>query len=341
MRKTSVSKTGIVGASLTILTFVGWIIQRIADLDFVIQTINDPNWIGKTVNWFSEDPDRMFGLFMVLGLFISLYAYRKSQKPDKENPATEVPIIKPSNLQPDWKIVDAMDFIAAIYGNATEEDLDKKYLEPTRLLTSKARSGEIQVWGKRIFDDDNAELSQRQMKQSDWEDIELSIWACTTSAGHSHTEPASQQEVQQFTDLHVNESQIKDIRWQSEDIERRYPERIHRVVDHVSLRIDDSNSGNCYLATRHALRVAARDGRIALSGKKRKPDKRNPSKLATPIPADFWNDQELTKYATEDQYRHFIHTEPEIDSNSQRIGERREQYWEVTAIMSEINEIWP
>lgn len=138
-----------------------------------------------------------------------LQRWRKRQEAGKSTP------------QADWKIVEAMDYIAAKYGNENEEHLDTKYAEPTRLLTSKARSGEIQVWGRRIFDDDNAELSQRQMKQSDWEDIELSMWACTTSAGHSHTESASQQvnkstsqqEVQHFTDLLVSESQIKSTKW--------------------------------------------------------------------------------------------------------------------------------
>ena len=109
----------------------------------------------------------------------------------------------------------------------------------------------------------------------------------------------------------------------------------------MALRIDDSNSGNCYLATRHALRKAARDGRITLSGKKKKSGDNNPSKLSTPILAEFWNDQELTQYAIDDQYRHFIHTERERDSNNQPIGEHRGQYWEITGIMNEIKEIWP
>ena len=251
-------------------------------------------------------------------------------------------------LVPDWKICEAMDYIAAQFGNENEENLDTKYLEPARLLTSRARSGRIKLWGRRIFGLDNSELSQRPIEQAEWKDIELSVWACNPSSRRPHTELASHHSSQQYTDLYVNESQIKGIPWRNENTyepskrtARSYPERINRIVDHVSLRIDDSNSGNSYLATRHALRRAARDSRITFSGKKKKPGDNNPSKLSTPISAEFWNDQELTQYTIEDQYRHFIHTEPERDSNNQPIGERREQYWEVTAIMDEIKEIWP
>ena len=84
-----------------------------------------------------------------------------------------------------------MDYIAAELGNEDEECLDDKYLEPTRLLTTKARSGEIQVWGKRIFSTDNAELSSRVIEPSDWNDIEVSIWACTPSSRRPHMQGES------------------------------------------------------------------------------------------------------------------------------------------------------
>lgn len=142
-------------------------------------------------------------------------------------------------------------------------------------------------------------------------------------------------------DFGFGDSESMSAAKKEEVTENRYPERINKIVDHVALRIDDSNSGNCYLATRHALRKVARDGRITFSGKKKKSRDRNPSRLSTPISAEFWNDQELTQYATEDQYRHFIHTERELDSDNRPIGEYRGQYWEVTGIMDEIKEVWP
>lgn len=123
--------------------------------------------------------------------------------------------------------------------------------------------------------------------------------------------------------------------------ELQYVTPIHKAVDYVALRIDDSNSGNCYLATRHALRVAAKEGAITMRGKKKLKGSSEPSALRTAIPPDFWNDQQLTLYSTEDRYRHWIHTEPETDSNNKRIGESKDQYWEILVSMHEVKKRWP
>lgn len=127
----------------------------------------------------------------------------------------------------------------------------------------------------------------------------------------------------------------------SEQPKLRYDTPIHKVVDYVALRIDDSNSGNCYLATRHAMRVASKEGTITLYGKKKVKGSSEPSALHTKIPTHFLNDQQLTKYSTEDRFRHWIHTEPEIASNGDRIGESKDQYWEILISMDEVKKRWP
>ena len=52
------------------------------------------------------------------------------------------------------------------------------------------------------------------------------------------------------------------------------------------------------------------------------------SDLRTRIPQEYWDDQELTLYATANTHKHWIHTGPEASNNKGIIGESREQYWE-------------
>ena len=337
MAKTPKTKTGIFAVILSLGSGVAWIIQRVADIDFVIQTIDDPSWIGKLLNWFAEDADRILGLFMVIGLSISLYVYRQSRKSAKEEDDRSPPDSDLKQLVPDWKIVEAMDYIAAIYGNENEESLDTKYAEPTRLLTSKARSGEIQVWGRRIFDDDNAELSQRQMKQSDWEDIELSIWACTTSPGHSHTEPASQQEVQQFTDLHVNAQQIKSIQWRV-DTATKYNDPIHEAIVYVARRTGDNDADNFFESTRKALRQAAVNNEIKFRGRKELEGEQGYcDDVYTWIESSYWHTHILNEMATDRNYESHEHTK----ARDLKTELRRNRYWGLRVNMDEVKKEWP
>jgi len=248
---------------------------------------------------------------------------------------------------PDWYIVEAMDFIAVQIGIAETHNLDKKYLEPTRLLTSKARSGEIQVWGKRIFGKDNTELSPRLIEQSDWEDIEVSIWACSPSSRRPHTQSASQRETQQFTDLNVNESQIKRIRWQSnnafevsQNSERKYDTPVYEAVEYVIRKIDDCDSDQCYPSARRGLRKAAFEGRIKMYGK-RELKKGFHSDLRTPIPPEFWDDQELSEISTSEAYIHHEHTKAEMGTGFMRLGRERHKYWDIRVSMDEVRKEWP
>lgn len=121
----------------------------------------------------------------------------------------------------------------------------------------------------------------------------------------------------------------------------RYDTPIHKAVDYVALRIDDSDSGESYPTARHALRTAAHEGRITLYGKKKSKGKSDPSRLRTVVPADYWDDQELTLYATASSHLHWIHTGPELGNNKEVIGYSREQYWEVLVSMDEVRKEWP
>ena len=206
--------------------------------------------------------------------------------------------------QPNWKICKAMDYIAAQFGNENEESLDTKYLDPTRLLTAKARSGDIKVWGKRIFGKDNAELSARIIEPSYWNDIELSVWACSPSSRRPQTQSASHNTTQQFTDLHVNQTQIQSIRWRSETKQDYQPsplislsEVIMRIAGYswktktAIDAIDGDRLENTWQAAWCRIRDLARAGHLSISGRKQFSDA-DPAARYGPleiIDADYWS----------------------------------------------------
>lgn len=191
-----------------------------------------------------------------------LHRWQATQNPTKATPV------------PDWKICEAMDYIAAQYGNENEQDLDKKYLDPTRLLTSKARSGQIQVWGRRIFGKDDVELSPRSIEQLEWNEIQLSVQACSPSSRRPHTVSASQNATQQFTDLYVNESQIRDTRWRDENRIAEAPPRITlidllREAEIQGWRFTDYGSQHVFDLV-HALRDAGSTEEVQFWGREKK-----------------------------------------------------------------------
>jgi len=120
---------------------------------------------------------------------------------------------------PDWKIGQAMDYVAEQLGYGGEEDIDKKYQNPAMLLTSKAASGDVELWGKRMVGPLKAESVRRKIEKEDWKNRELTVWASqpyvrksqTTSIGHGN-------DPQGLTDLYVNEAEIRSIEWQQESI---------------------------------------------------------------------------------------------------------------------------
>lgn len=138
-------------------------------------------------------------------------------------------------------------------------------------------------------------------------------------------------------------STIKEV---SDDyaLEYRVPKRqhdspIHTAVDYIATIIDDCNDNDCYPAARHALRRAAFDGNITLCGKRELKDG-HCSKLQSPIPQEFWKDQELNFLATSDAYIHHDHTQPEIGEGFNKLGRDREKYSDIRVSMNEIKRIW-
>jgi len=248
---------------------------------------------------------------------------------------------------PDWRICEAMDYLAKELGSEKEQDVDAKYSGPAGLLTSKALAGEIQIWGKRLIAENKPELAQREIAPSEWKERELLIWACQPYTRKAQTRSVSQLATQQFTDLYVNKSQIKEIPWRgenayevSQNAEQQYDTPIHEAVEYVARKIDDCDSGKCYPSARRGLRKAAFEGQIKVYGK-RELKKGYHSDLRTPVPPEFWDDQELNELATSVAYTHHEHTRAELGDGFKKLGSDREKYWDVRVSMDEVKKEWP
>jgi hypothetical protein len=113
-------------------------------------------------------------------------------------------------FSPDWGVNEAMDHVAEVLGTAAENDVAKKYAGPAAFLTRKLRAGEIRAWGRRVRNV-GAELTQREFKANEWDDIELSIWACQPYTKKPQTQPAGNGPVQLLTDLHVSKAQVSAV----------------------------------------------------------------------------------------------------------------------------------
>ena len=351
-----------------------WVIRFISDLDFIVSRSQDPAWMMGIPTFFQSlyVPDWLIGGLAILSLVIVLYATRTSRaagsadgrnaeiriedvvrtafdkvvahvyRTDSENNRAEQ-----NPLLPNWRIGEAMEYVAKELGSENEHDVDAKYNGPAGLLTSKALAGEIQIWGKRLIAERKPELAQREIAPNEWNERELLIWACQPYTRKAQTRSVSQLATQQFTDLYVNKAQIKEISWRgenayevSQNAEQQYDTPIHEAVEYVARKIDDCDSGKCYPSARRGLRKAAFEGQIKVYGK-RELKKGYHSDLRTPVPPEFWDDQELNELATSVAYTHHEHTRAELGDGFKKLGSDREKYWDVRVSMGEVKKEWP
>ena len=248
-------------------------------------------------------------------------------------------------LVPDWRICEAMDYIAAQFGNENEQDIDKKYLDPTRLLTAKARSGEIQIWGKRILGQSQAEIASREISANEWNNRELLVWACVPTALKAQTRDVGQDTAQQLTDLHVNEFQIKKIPWRKENIfgpfkqtEPRYDTPIHEAVAYVARRTGDNDADNFFEATRKTIRQAALNNEIKFRGRKElEGEQGHCDEVYTWIETSYWGTHILNEMATDRNYEAWEHNK----ARDLKKELHRNRYWGLRVSMDEIRRRWP
>jgi len=132
-------------------------------------------------------------------------------------------------LLPDWRIDEAMDYIAEQIGTDNETDIDKEYGPVVELMHAKIKTGELQTWGKRIerivqsrpnsvTETLSTYVDQESFTVEDWRHRKLKPLEAgipTQAKPQTYSKGRADDHIQ-FTDLHVNESQIKNIQWQDE-----------------------------------------------------------------------------------------------------------------------------
>lgn len=65
------------------------------------------------------------------------------------------------------------------------------------------------------------------------------------------------------------------------------------------------------------------------------------SDLKTPVPPEFWDNQELNELATSEAYVHHEHTRGEIGEGFNKLADDREKYWDIRVSMDEVKKLWP
>ena len=118
---------------------------------------------------------------------------------------------------PKWSIAEAMDYVLhemKFFADGVVSDMDE-YKLPASKLTHHAVTGGIQVWGKRIMAD-GPELTSRAIDPHDWKIREIAEWAIQPYTRKPQTRSTTNSAIdQQFTDMHVFESEIKAIDWRN------------------------------------------------------------------------------------------------------------------------------
>lgn len=115
---------------------------------------------------------------------------------------------------------------------------------------------------------------------------------------------------------------------------------IYEAVEHVAKNIDDSDGDKFYPTARRELRKAAFVATIKMWGK-RELENDCHSDLRTPIPKEYWDDQELNVLSTSIAYSQHEHTQAERADGFKKIGADRAKYWDVRVNMQEIKALWP
>ena len=202
-----------VGAPVATILALWGFIERILDWVGLVdqaRSMMDPHhWFTQVISWPHFDL-----IISGIGFLLLLYLIAKDKRSDVPASTTIAPpsgaLIEP---KPNLRIGEAMDYLADRLGLTSEQDIEKKYTHPARLLTLQAIAGKIHVWGKRISSD-GPELVSREIPAEEWRNRELLIWASLPFTVRPQTRSIIDlPSAYELTDLHVNATEIKAINW--------------------------------------------------------------------------------------------------------------------------------
>jgi hypothetical protein len=119
---------------------------------------------------------------------------------------------------------------------------------------------------------------------------------------------------------------------------------ICRVVEHVAMRINDSDENQCYPTTLKALRQRAADGSLRMRGRKQLDVKGQKEfrDIHTDVPKEYWTNSTLTPMATSVAYTTDIHTRQDAPwAWGPRGVDEPNQYSDLRVEWADVLRLWP
>jgi len=120
---------------------------------------------------------------------------------------------------------------------------------------------------------------------------------------------------------------------------------LHQIISYVAKHIRDSDERNAFEATRNLIRQVARDGEIAMRGRKEKRRTMGVmtfSRLETDIPREYWDDSVIGPIASLPEFVHDDHTAPDTPSGwDPSVTTAVKRYAGIRVNWGDISRLWP
>lgn len=148
------------------------------------------------------------------------------------NVTTPAPAPEQKRFEPDWSIGEAIAYVVAVLypdSDPSHINYNAEYKLAPEELVKKIKSGDLLIWGKQVqrrvgTSDLTVNIDQEQLNLDDWKHRELlPLEASIPTAKNPQTRSVGRSDDHiQFTDLYVNESQVKGVDWRGESNEIPY-----------------------------------------------------------------------------------------------------------------------
>lgn len=190
------------------------------------------NFISSNMPYIDTPLVQWLSIFLLGFLIADIVTRIEKWRVDKKQPAVRVRENEQKHLDPDFKIGEAIKYVVNILfpdKNPSIGNIDTEDTPATEAITKKIKSGDLQTWGKRVeikpgIRNFKVNIDQEQFNPDDWEHRELlPLVASIPTEKKPQTRSVGRSDDQiQFTGLHVNESQVKSVRWREPTFEQNF-----------------------------------------------------------------------------------------------------------------------